>query len=315
MRKTPDYLHRCLDLHGEVTRLRYGKTQRLDEVEGKVQDTLAKGDLWEVIRAIHDHDAFSADMFGPLPAQIESKLKGCAWYRQWQDLSERKLVTGLFGVFRQIEPVSMVLRFWNPECYGIMSSPVATILGVRPERRPQTSYSTYLESLRKIGKERGFKHAADVEMALWVLQVGVLDGVLPREQADPLKRRYRRDAALRQLATHNLTADLFARKKLDVAEALLATKVEVAGQLAGVEFELRVGKRVAQGHPTEQGGPRVPRTRGDEVSLKWLIDQCSRGRLRRERHRARHIRNRAMHEPKKVTREQVEFLIDIARKV
>ena len=306
VRNTQDYLHRCLELHGEVTRLRYGKTQRLDEVEGKVQDTLAKGDLWEVIRAIHDHDAFSADMFGPLPAQIESKLRGCAWYRQWQDLSEHKLVMGLFGVFRQIEPVSMVLRFLKPEHYGIMSSPVATILGVRPKRRPPASYSTYLKSLRQIGKERGFKRTADVEMALWALQVGVLDGVgvLSPTQAEPLKRRYQRDTALRQLATHNLTAELFARKKLDVAEALLATKVDVAGQLAGIEFELLVGKRVG-----------VARGHGADVSLKSLINQCRDAGVHRDWHRARRIRNRAMHEPRSVTRNDVEFLIETARKV
>ena len=59
------YLHSCLDLHGEVTGLRYGKVQRLDVVERDVQDTLADGGgLWDVIRTIHDHPQFGADMFG-----------------------------------------------------------------------------------------------------------------------------------------------------------------------------------------------------------------------------------------------------------
>ena len=43
------YLHSCLDLHGQVTALRYGKVQRLDAVERDVQDILAGGSgLWDV---------------------------------------------------------------------------------------------------------------------------------------------------------------------------------------------------------------------------------------------------------------------------
>ena len=306
-RKVSDYLHSCLDLHGEVTRLRYGKTQRLDEVERVVQDTLANGGgLWEVIRAIHDHDAFGADMFGFLPEQIERELKECAWCREWRPPPKQELVAELFHVFRQIEPTSMVLRFLDAEHYGIMSSPVAVILGVRPKRKPPVTYSSYLKSLRKIGEERGFKRIADVEMALWALQVGVLDGVLPPEQAGPLEQHYQDDIALRQLATRNLTVQLFSEnKKLDLAEALLGTDVEVAGQLAGIEFEQMVGKHM---------GVAKRRSRARE-SLEALITRCRDERVRQDWDRARLIRNHAIHEPKCLKPEHVEFLIDTARKV
>lgn len=305
--KASDYLHRCLDLHGHVTALRYGKTQRLDEVERHVRDILANdSELWDVIQAIHNHDAFDADMFGFLPEeQIERDLRGSMGHDQWQTLPKHVLVARLFGAFRQIEPTSMVLRFIDPEHYGIMSSPVATILGVRPRRKPPDTYHAYLKSLKEIRKERHFARVVDVEMALWALQVGALDGLLPPTQANALKRHYRGDTVLRQLQTRNLTVQLFSENsKLDVAEELLSTEVAVAGQLAGIEFEQLVGKRVS-----------VANDYGKDASLIELIDGFEDVRVRQDWHRARQIRNRAIHEPSSVTRKDAEFLITTARKV
>lgn len=56
--KNKGYLHHCLQLHGEVATRRYGKTQRLDELERDVATMLANGsELWDAIRAIHNHEA------------------------------------------------------------------------------------------------------------------------------------------------------------------------------------------------------------------------------------------------------------------
>ena len=299
------YLHRCLDLHGEVTARRYGKVQRLDAVERDVQDILADdGGLWDVIRTIHDHPQFGADMFGFLPAQVERELKDSDWHIAWRTLSPEELIAGLYGTFRQIEPTSMVLRFFCPERYGIMSSPVAAILGVRSKRKPEVTYSAYLRSLEEIREKRGFGRVADVEMALWALQVGVRDGLLPDEHAHTLRGDYDGDTALRQLATRNLTVQLFSENsKLDVAEALLSTKVDVAGQLAGIVFEQLVGERVR----------RLQHT--GSLNLKELIDRLPDKPLRKRCHDARHIRNDAIHKPGNVTWEDVERLVAVAREI
>ena len=302
--KARNYLHRCLDLHGEVTKLRYGKVQRLDLVEDDVRDILARGGgLWDVIRTIHDHPKFGANMFGFLPPQVERELKDSEWHNAWQTLPHEKLVKGLYGTFRQIEPASMVLRFFNPVRYGIMSAPVAAILGVRPKRNPTATYDAYLRSLRDLRGERRFRRVADVEMALWALQVGVRDGLLPHEKAHALRQNYEEDTALRQLATRNLIVQLFSENsKLDVAEALLSTDVEVAGQLAGIEFEQLVGKCMR-------------RLRRAQDSLEDLINRLPEGRLRDRWHKARDIRNRAIHRPRSVKREEVECLVAIAREI
>ena len=303
---TRGYLHSCLDLFPEVTMRRYGKTQRLDEVERHVAGMLKDGqDLWEIIRDIHNNGEFDADMFGFLPDQIEKELKETMWHLQWKTLSEKDLVQQLHGVFRQIEPVSMVLRFIDPNRYGIISSPVATILGVRPQRKATDTYETYLNSLRDVGRERGFDRTADVEMALWALQVGALDGFLPEAQRGTLKESYNRDVRLRQMETRNLTVHLFGENtKLKVAESLLGTDVVLAGQIAGIEFEQLVGKRVRSARSVRRG-----------ITLYDLINLLEPSRLRPRLHRARAIRNDAIHEPDKVKKEGVEFLIEMARKV
>lgn len=169
-----DYLHRCFDLFAHVTKIRYGKRQRLEEVERDVQNQLAdRALLWEVVRTIYDSTDFDADVFGPLHDRIEDDIKRTT-DREWQSLPHDELIKILYGAFRQIEPVSVVMRFVCPKRFGIMSSPVATLVGVRPRRKATATYEAYVKSLREIGRSHGFERAADVEMALWALQVGAL---------------------------------------------------------------------------------------------------------------------------------------------
>ena len=297
-----NYLHRCLALHAEVSKARYGKVQRLDLVERKVEQVLAGGgELWDVILAIHGHSDFDADMFGPLPkGDLERALKGRYWYGGWQKFPN-EIIKNLFAAYRQIEPVSMVLRFAMPDHYGIYSSPVASLLGIRAHRRQTDTYEAYLKSLRELCKPRSFNRIADMEMALWALQVGVLEGA----DRDALAKSYKRDSALRQMQARNLTVQLFReRPRLELAEALLTTDERIAGQIAGIEFE----------QLTRQW------TGVDAyISLEEAIN-CAPGSMRGYLHRARRARNRAIH-PRAVRGQRadlkpdVRLLIEAAKRV
>ena len=262
-------------------------------------------DLWEIIRGIYNSREFDAEMFGLLPNQIEIELKKTTWHLQWKTLAEEEFIGHLHGMFRQIEPVSMVLRFIDPTRYGIFSSPVATILGVTHRRRATRTYQVYLESLREVRHERGFDRTADVEMALWALHVGVLDRRLSVEQRRGLKESYERDVPLRQIATRNLTTQLLSENpKLRVAEYLLGTDVALAGQIAGIELEQVVGKRLRSAGSARQ-----------DETLYDLINRFEPSDIRSDLHRARETRNNAIHQRDKVTKEDVEFLIEMAREV
>lgn len=277
-----NYLHRCLVLHAEVSKARYGKVQRLDLVERKVEQVLAGGgELWDVILAIHGHSDFDADLFGPLPkGDLERALKGRYWYGGWQKFPKNEIIKNLFAAYRQIEPVSMVLRFAMPDHYGIYSSPVASLLGIRAHRRQTATYEAYLKSLRELCKPRSFSRIADMEMALWTLQVGVLDRLLEGADRDALAKSYKRDSALRQMQARNLTAQLFReRPRLELAEALLTTDERIAGQIAGIEFEQLTRQWTGV---------------DADVSLEEAIN-CAPGARRGYLHRARRIRNQAIH--------------------
>ena len=296
-----NYLHRCLRMHGQVAEIRYGRRQALAKVESQVKRMWdAQAPMWEIVEAIHDHDAFDASMFGSFDRDI---LKSAIDQTKWRDLAKHELIACLFEAFRQIEPASVVLRFIDPLRFGIMSSPVQTVLGIRPRRKPTATYEAYLKSLEHIREERRFDRVADVEMALWTLQVGVLDGLPTMPSREELAKDYEEDAELRRIQARNLTVQLLKETpKLDVADALLSTDASLAGQIAGIEFELLVSKR-SGAHGQQE--------------LKQHVDSMCKlfPRLCSELHRSRRIRNAAIHNPASVAKADVEYLINVARKL
>ena len=243
-----DYLHRCRELFDLLTRVRYGRTQHLERIEDATARIRSLRKLtYADIDRIRDSRIWDADVFGYWPArdEIESVIESTQWDFWNLPKKETKAITGLFLVFRQIEPVSVILRFLVPKHYGIMSPPVEKVLGLGSFRRHPEKYRAYLTNLRILRDDRGFDTAADVDMALWVLQVGVLDNLLanhlPGTQCKALKREFKQDAKLREIRVGNLTRQLFSDiSRAELAEALLATNVELAAQVAGIEFERSV---------------------------------------------------------------------------
>ena len=199
-----------------------------------------------------------------------------------------------------------MLRFIDPLQFGIMSSPVQTVLGVRPRRRSTATYTAYLKSLEQIRKDRGFDRVADVEMALWTLQIGVLDRLPTMPSRERLAKDYEKDIELRRIQARNLTVQLLKETpKLDVADALLSTDVALAGQIAGIEFEL-----VVVAASQREGEKR-------EKELKQHIDSLGSryDDLRSKLHSARKIRNTAIHAPGSIEPAKVEHLIAVTREL
>ena len=297
-----DYLHGCLRLRGQVTEIRYGKRQDLGAVESCIARMRAvQAPMWDIVEAIHDHDAFDVNMFGSFD---RDRLKSAIDKIQWRDLGKHELITRLFEAYRQIEPASVVLRFIDPIRFGILSSPVQTVLGIRPLRKSTQTYKVYLKSLTCIRKRRSFDRIADVEMALWALQVGVLDKMLPLRSREELAKGYEKDIELRRVQARNLTKQLFETAKLDVADALLSTNVAIASQIAGIEFE-----QLVMAASRAKSGKRE----GLRRHIKDLGDLCP--RLRGKLHRAGDIRNAAIHNPASINRTKVEYLIAVAREL
>ena len=253
-----DYLHQCRELFEPLTTIRYGRTQGLDRIQDEAARVQSSRRLtYDDIAMIRDSDAWNADLFGYWPArdEIESVIESTQWDFWNLPKRETKAITDLFRVFRQIEPVSVILRFVVPRHYGIMSPPVRKVLGLGSFRRHAGEYRAYLANLRDLRDDRGFDTVADVDMALWVLQVGVLDNLLAGSfgsRCRSLKREFNRDSKLREIRVGNLTRQLFSDlSRAELAEALLATNVELAAQVAGIEFERSV-RRVTRAKPDDK---------------------------------------------------------------
>ena len=253
------YLHACRDLHPKVTKLRYGREQDLRRIEREVADVRRRHRLtYDHIEKIRNSEVWDADVFGYWPPRtaVEPTLEAMEWNFWNQPGREEETIKQLLAIFRQIEPVSVILRFIVPEHYGILSPPVETMLGLGPFRQPLERYRAYLKNLREIRNFKQFDTAADVDMALWVLQLGVLErllsGCLSHEKFKCLKEEFRQDAELRAIRAVNLTGQLFSPDsdigRVELAEALLNSDVEsniqLAGQIAGIEFERLVRELV-----------------------------------------------------------------------
>ena len=318
-----DYLHRCRDLHAQVTEIRYGRAQDLARIEKAVARIRSARRLtYDDIARILDDEALNADAFGYFPPrdEVESILESTEWDLWNLPKREEKAISKLLQVYRQIEPVSVILRFFVPKHYGIMSPPVEKVLGLGPLRHRPERYQAYLKNLRDIRDDRGFKTTAEVDMALWVLQLGVLDDMLadhlPRNEYEALQNGFRRDSKLREIRVGNLTRQIFSdMTRVELAEALLATNVELAGQVAGIEFERSV-KRLTRSKPN------------DKTPLKKLVDDMLPDRIHEnfqdknestkliiECMRAVDTRNNAIHPDRPPRKEAVEALIRTMKEI
>ena len=305
-----DYLQKCCDLHTELTEIRFGRRQDLGDIERAVAHVRSSRQLtYDDIEKIHDSRVWNADLFGywPSRAEIESILDPAEWDFWNLPKREDKAIAALIDVFRQIEPASVVLRFIVPDHYGILSPPVETILGLGPYRRRRDRYKAYLRNLRALQHDRGLASAAMADMALWVLQVGVVDGLLRgHRDYEMLQEAYKNDGQLRAIQVGNLTARLFRDlSRADLAEALLATNAELAGQIAAIEFERSV-KELGAADPDDSLREIVERLRRDlrldtEVAVRWT--------------QAVITRNRAIHPGTAPTEREVRELIKAMREV
>ena len=250
------YLYRCYCLHGKLKGMHYDGRGDVSEIEREMEGINLRRLRYEDLEKIRNTGVWNADDFGywPSRSEVKRRLESREWDFWNLPKKEDEVIEELLDVFHQIELVSVVLRFIVPKHYGIISPPVENVLGIGPYANHGEKYKSYLTSIRKIrDSDRSFENAAQVDMALWVLQIGVLDGllkvVLDRSDYENLRNGFERDTKLRAIRVGNLTRQLFEDlSRPDLAEALLESaggdqrRIGLAGQIAGIEFERFVGK-------------------------------------------------------------------------
>lgn len=293
-----DYLHECLERHGDVTRALYGKPQALQEVERLAAGIRASGRLtYDDFATITYAGLWRGGAFWQWPTRAEFNERSGDGVIDGLSIlprREKAVVDRLLGVFRHIEPVSVVLRFIDPRNFGILSPPVEKLLEMGPAHRPREKYRKYVKVLRILRDERGFATAAEVDMALWVMRE-VIDAEHSRsewlEHAVPEYKRWIHgfwvDQTLRETRVRNLTESLFGTMTMaELAEALVPRhrerikqdQVVLAARVAGIEFEQAVMqltelRSASVGNdPRAQGLMRVTRTLDvpREIRDRWV---------------------------------------------
>ena len=286
-----DYLHRCLALHGKLTEFHYRRRQDLRSVERAAEKIRSsKSFKYEDLETIINPAFWDGADFWRWPSreEIEIDLKNGVWDFWNIPKNEVSLLERLVTLFRFIEPVSVILRFVVPKDYGIFSAPVMKVLEVRRGNSLVETYGNYLADLRELRDEKGFKSAAEIDMALWVLQFGVLEGRLPGQERAELLEAFEADAHLRAIRVRNLSDRLFKDfTRVQLAEALQPVNRALAAQLAGIEFEAMV-RRCWRGKVHDKDLYKII----EQLDQQGRIDTHTKGYW----HHARRTRNRAMHD-------------------
>ena len=306
------YLHTCCELLPELTARKYKRAQDLKEIEQHTAHIRSSCRLtYDDLEVLKENRFLDVSMFGYWPTrdEIACDLEGRKF--NFLDLpeSEEQVVQELQSVFHQIELVSVILRFVDPNNYGILSPPVERILGICSAEDHHEKYRLYVTNLRRVRDNvDGLAAAAQVDVALWVLSVGVLSEELEDEsQCNRLRREYVSDLLLRTIRVENLTRHLFGDlRRGELAEALNRCSTnaahELAGQIAGIEFEKSI-KAILRTHRESREG-------------LWSLvqDVCTQQRSARRNQtmweNAVEIRNRLIHTNGQWSNHDVERLIE-----
>jgi len=234
------YLRRCLELFAATMEQHHGWRPDYAGLEEKLAP-IRKGDRdfsYHDLEIIQDRRYWDFRQFWRFPDESEfhHEIDTAAATRMLRalPLDEAASITRLHEAFKSIQNVSVVLRFVHPEAYGIMSAPVEKVLEVRRGRTEVETYRNYLGDIRSLRDHHGLTRAADVDMALWVLEERVLASYKDHE----LLAGYRGDSFLHRLRAVNLLAGLAdADDPLSLARATLEVHRGLAAALVSYAFE------------------------------------------------------------------------------
>ncbi len=299
------YLLQCLRDYPEITEKKYGKRYQLGKIEELVSHVRRDGLLtWEDIQKIRENDYWIYDRHWavPNPEAVKSALDRVSHRLDfWHHLRKREaLVADLYEVFRNIEIVSVVLRFVIPEHFAIYSPPMARILEVRRGHRDTETYLNYLDNLEEIKRHYpGFSSIAEVNMAVWTLH----ERVYGNYGSEEIRSAFDQDTFLEGMRLRNM-AHLLDLSDVRLARSLYSVNLRLSAQIGGFCFEQKV-RRLYQS--TFHESPEY-------IDLKELInrlhgilaiDGLTAGRW----HNARIIRNDALHSPERLTEIGVRELL------
>lgn len=231
------WLERFHALFGVATERRTGRAQDLS----KVEEELSQGrHEWRVgqreLKIIEESEAWDYPKWWPrMSSEIEGPI--ALPTHIYSERGKRGAVEALHNVLKNIEIVSVVLRFMCPEAFGIISPPVASFLCLSPLPSAVDYYLHYLRVLKGFIKHYGvFDRVADVDMALWSAAHLSLDPAYV-----PLAEEMRNDEYFQEVRVGNVVAG-FAQfwRRSEMQRVVLARKLLEHDHVLGSVIAARV---------------------------------------------------------------------------
>ncbi|GAJ03581.1 unnamed protein product, partial [marine sediment metagenome] len=187
---------------------------------------------------------------------------------------DKRIISKLYDLLKNIEIVSCILRFIDPQNYGILSPPVENILNVKGKHQIE-KYTNYLEDLKELKEEYNFERIADVDMALWALANIMNYSELKHHPTySSIYNEYEQTAnPVKKIMARNSLEQIKEEKPLYKAELFFDSDFVTAGLIAGRVLDLFV-KELCD----ENGIKRIERTKKKDyryLSIPELAEKAN----------------------------------------
>ena len=244
MERTFD-LKQCNDCSAATFRAKFGMIPRFTELE-QVFHGVRQSDKrisYAQLAKLKDRKYWNFEDYWYLPNwwAIRKALKKTAGIFRNLPEGEKETIAILYSIFKNIEVVSIIMRFVEPDNYGIISPPVRSALNKRAQENYVDEYLDYLNTLRAYSSEFSFIRVADADIALWSLVEKCVNG----ERADCAnfkKYQERLVEVEEQLIKTSSTYHSLEDEILEVAEKDIAEKeaeiVRLKDSLAGLQTKI-----------------------------------------------------------------------------
>jgi len=166
-------LKRCKTCADDVFKQKFGKIPCFDKLEAIFEGIKGtdKRLSYKMIQDLIKKEYWNFEDFWMVPDYSSFMKHEKKTERLFKELpeNERHVISILYEIFKNIEVVSIILRFIDPQNYGIISPPVRCALGLSAKDNHIDEYLDYLSDLRMYTKEYSFERAADADISLWAL--------------------------------------------------------------------------------------------------------------------------------------------------
>lgn len=166
-------LYKCLDCKDEAFLSRFGRVPSFAEVENRLASIRGTDRALRIseLRLLRSKKLWDFDEFWTIPPkrELKKRLKKTKGIFAELPLKEVDAIGILYDILKNIEVVSVVLRFIDPTNYGIISPPVRYAVRQGPGKNYVDEYIEFLRVLRQYREMYHLETVADVDIALWVL--------------------------------------------------------------------------------------------------------------------------------------------------